>query len=319
MHRALPPSEPPDGEHPRCLRLAAVGGARPRGGWHPLAIAWLQGFSSGSPATFPHQWSPRVVTISSMVGRSKPGCDLCPPSASRIFIILAREEGGASRGLPPRGPVTRFFLRHLGEEDILQLCGGGVLQPCGGRRTAAAWTGCSIPSFVWATVAGCTEGSHNTSYAMRAVLVFWDGPVLVLVSRTGVRTCRCALGRPPLAGAMLVGRWPLSLVLRWWQPEKVSPPTTLSVPPALRASGSLALMAGSRPLRGDVNEGLPAVAFALGPSLLLSCRPRRRSLSRCWCSGRRRATRSLSSCRPSDVEVVHTRGSGTGVLFVMAP
>jgi hypothetical protein len=126
-------------------------------------------------------------------------------------------------------------------------------------------------------------------------------------------------GRPALAGAVLVGRWPLSSVLRWWQPERVSPPTTPSVPPALRASGSLALMAGSRPPRGGVNEGLPAVAFALGPSLLLSCRPRRRSLPRCWCSGRQRATRSLSSRRPSDVEVVQTRGSGTEVPFVMAP
>jgi hypothetical protein len=48
--------------------------------------------------------------------------------------------------------------------------------------------------------------------------MFWDGPVLVLVARTGLRTCRCALGRPPLAGAMLVGRWPLSSVLRWWSP-----------------------------------------------------------------------------------------------------
>jgi hypothetical protein len=59
---------------------------------------------------------------------------------------------------------------------------------------------------------------HNTSYAARAVLVFWDGPVLILVARTGVRTCRCALGRPPLAGAVLVGRWLLSSVLRWWSP-----------------------------------------------------------------------------------------------------
>jgi hypothetical protein len=48
--------------------------------------------------------------------------------------------------------------------------------------------------------------------------VFWDGPVLVLVARTGVRTCRCALGRSSLAGAVLVGRWPLSSVLRWWLP-----------------------------------------------------------------------------------------------------
>jgi hypothetical protein len=33
-----------------------------------------------------------------------------------------------------------------------------------------------------------------------------------------VRTCRCALGRLPLAGAVLVGRWLLSPVLKWWSP-----------------------------------------------------------------------------------------------------
>jgi hypothetical protein len=53
--------------------------------------------------------------------------------------------------------------------------------------------------------------------------VFWDDPVLVLVARTGVRTCRCALERPPLAGAVLVGRWLLSSVLRWWFPLKRLP------------------------------------------------------------------------------------------------
>jgi hypothetical protein len=67
-------------------------------------------------------------------------------------------------------------------------------------------------------VAGYTGGSHNTLYAARAVLVFRDGPVLVLVARAKVRTCRCALGRPSLAGAVLVGGWPLSSVLRWWLP-----------------------------------------------------------------------------------------------------
>jgi hypothetical protein len=70
-------------------------------------------------------------------------------------------------------------------------------------------------------------------------------------------------------------------------------------------SGSLALMSGSRPPRGDANESLPAAASVLGPSLLLQ-----RSL---------RVARSSSSRRLSDVEVVHTRGSGTGVPFVMAP
>jgi hypothetical protein len=155
-----------------------------------------------------------------------------PPSSSRMFIIRAGEEGGASWGLPPHGPVTRFFLQHLGEKGILQLCGGDVLQLRGGRRTAAAWIGCSCLSSTRATVVpragrprpgppctvSCPGGSHNMSYAVRVVLVFWDGPVLVLVARTGVRTCRCALGRPSFAGVVLVGRWPLSSVLRWWFP-----------------------------------------------------------------------------------------------------
>jgi hypothetical protein len=38
-------------------------------------------------------------------------------------------------------------------------------------------------------------------------------------------------------------------------------------------SGSLALMSGSRPPSGDANESLPAVASALGPSLLLQRSP----------------------------------------------
>jgi hypothetical protein len=247
--------------------------SHPRGGWHLSAIARFQGFSSGSPAAFPHQWSPKTVTTSWWWGEASRAAASAPPSASRIFIILAGEEGEASRGLPSHGLASRFFLRHLGVETILQLCGGGILQPCRGRQTAAAQPGCSIPSSVRATVADRTGGSHNASYAARAVLVFWDGPVLVFVARTEVRTCRCALGRPTLAGAVLVGRWTPPSVLRWWQPEKVSPPTRSSAPSALRASGSLALIAGSRPPQGDTNESLPAVAFALGPSLLLRRSP----------------------------------------------
>jgi hypothetical protein len=171
MHRILPPSEPPDGERPRCLCLV-VGGAQPYGGGHPLAIARLQGFSSGSPAAFPHQWSPRTVTISSMVGRSKPGYGLCPALSFKDLHHPCWEGGELSRSLPSRGLASRFFLRHLGVETILQLCGGGILQPSGGRRTAAAWPGCSISSSVRATMASRTGGSHNTSYTARAVLVF---------------------------------------------------------------------------------------------------------------------------------------------------
>jgi hypothetical protein len=51
------------------------------------------------------------------------------------------------------------------------------------------------------------------------------------------------------------------------------------LPSALRASGSLALIACHRPSSGDVGEGLVAAASALGSSLLLFGRPERRSLS----------------------------------------
>jgi hypothetical protein len=78
MHCALLPSKPPDGEHPCCLLLTAVGGARPRGGWRSSVIARLQGFSSRSPVAVPHQWSSVGMITILMVGRSKLGCSLCP-------------------------------------------------------------------------------------------------------------------------------------------------------------------------------------------------------------------------------------------------
>jgi hypothetical protein len=103
MHRVLPPSEPPDGERPRFFRLVVVGGTQLCRSWYLSAIVRLQGFSSGSPAASPRRWSPKTVTASSMVGRSKPGCGLCPPSASRMFIISAGEGSAPSWGLSLRG------------------------------------------------------------------------------------------------------------------------------------------------------------------------------------------------------------------------
>jgi hypothetical protein len=97
MHHVLPPSEPPDGEHPRRFRLAVVGGAQLRGSWYLSAIARLQRFSSGSPAASPRRWSPKTVTTSLMVGRSKPGCDLCPALS---FKDLHHPCWGGGRGEP---------------------------------------------------------------------------------------------------------------------------------------------------------------------------------------------------------------------------
>jgi hypothetical protein len=77
MHHVFPPSGSPDGEHSQSFRLV-VGGTQLRGSWYLSAIVRLQGFSSGSSAASPRRWSPKTVTTSPWVGRSKPGCGLCP-------------------------------------------------------------------------------------------------------------------------------------------------------------------------------------------------------------------------------------------------
>jgi hypothetical protein len=123
MYRALPPSEPPDGGHPRCLCLAAVGGARPRGGWRPSAIARLQGFSSCSPTAFPHQWSSRMMTTSSVWGEASRAAAPAPPSTSRIFIILAVAEGELSQGSTSqmgRQAASSFSIQGRGRSPALR-------------------------------------------------------------------------------------------------------------------------------------------------------------------------------------------------------
>jgi hypothetical protein len=73
-----------------------------------------------------------MMTTSLLVGRSKPGCGLCPALS---FKDLHHPHCGGGRAEPgfylPHGPATCFFLRHSGEKGILQLCGGGALQSCG--------------------------------------------------------------------------------------------------------------------------------------------------------------------------------------------
>jgi hypothetical protein len=122
-------------------------------------------------------------------------------SSSSLLGRRARRAGA----LPPARVGGPPLLPASGVETILQLCGGGALQPCRGRRTVAAQPGCNIPS-----------------------------SVLAFVARTRVRTCQCALGRPTLAGAVLVDEWIPPSVLTWWQLEKASPPTSPSALPADR-------------------------------------------------------------------------------------
>jgi hypothetical protein len=112
--------------------LLLFGGAQLRGSWHLSAIARLQGFSSGSPAASPHQWSPKTVTTSSMVGRSKPGCDLCPALS---FKDLHHPCWGGGRGEP--GPAFAW----AGVPLLPPAYGGGNHPPALWRRHPPAMPG----------------------------------------------------------------------------------------------------------------------------------------------------------------------------------
>jgi hypothetical protein len=131
MHCALPPSEPPDGLHPCCLLLAVVGGARPRGGWRSSVIARLQGFSSCSPATVPHQWSSVGMITGLVVGRSKSGCGLCPALS---FKDVHHPGWGGGRG--ELGPTSAWA-----GDPLLPLAFGGEGHPSAlrRRRPPATW------------------------------------------------------------------------------------------------------------------------------------------------------------------------------------
>jgi hypothetical protein len=228
------------------------------------------------------------VTTSSMVGRSKPGCVLCPALSFKDLHhpCWGRERGESELYLLHRS-AGHLFFQLLGVETVLQLYGGGALQPCRGRRTVAAQLGCNILS-----------------------------SVLAFVARTGVRTCRCALGRPTLAGAVLVDAAVGADVVAAGESFSADEPVSATRGPT---SGSLALISGSRPLSGDVGEGLVAAASALRSSLLLFGHLERRSLS---LLPERALASHLEFRRPAGPPmwgVVRTYGGGTGVPFVMAP
>jgi hypothetical protein len=133
--------------HLCCLLLAAVGGARPRGGWRSLVIARLQGFSSCSTTAVPHRRSPRMMTASLVVGKSEPGRGLSLALSFKDVHHPCWGGGRAKLGpCLPHGLATRFFLQHSGEKGVHQPYGGGELPP-------AARSGCGCPPTVRTTVA----------------------------------------------------------------------------------------------------------------------------------------------------------------------
>jgi hypothetical protein len=167
MHCVLPPSEPLDGERPRCLCLV-VAGAQPRGGWYLSAIARLQGFSSGSPAASPHQWSPKTVTTSSMVGRSKPGCGLRPVLSFKDLHQPCWSGGRAEPELYlPYGPAGHLLLQHSEERALTRLAEGADFDNVGSigrklRQLQHAW-------FAGSAGSGTTSGATPTAGRSAAI------------------------------------------------------------------------------------------------------------------------------------------------------
>jgi hypothetical protein len=101
MHSVFPPSKPPDGGYSPSFRLV-VGGTQLRGSWYLSAIVRLQGFSSASPAAPLRRRSPETVTTAPGWGEASRAAILVPPSASRMFIILAGVGAGLSRSSTSR-------------------------------------------------------------------------------------------------------------------------------------------------------------------------------------------------------------------------
>jgi hypothetical protein len=272
MHRALPPSEPPDGERPRCLRLV-VGGAQPRGGWHLSAIARLQGFSSGNPAASPHQWSPKTVTTSSMVGRSKPGCGLCPALS---FKDLHHPCWGGGRG--ELGPAFAW----AGVPLLPPASGGGNHPPALRRRRPPAMPGkanCCCLARVQHSVLCPGDGGLPHQGASQHVVRREGGTHVLGWSHSCFRGEDGSEDLPVRFGAA-GARWcgVGGQVDATVSAEVVAAGESFSADETVSAtrgptSSSLALISGSRPPRGDANESLPAVASALGPSLLLQRSP----------------------------------------------
>jgi hypothetical protein len=200
MRRVLLPSEPSDGERPRCLRLV-VEGVQPRGGWYLSGIARLQGFSSCSPAASPHRWPPKTVTTSSMVGRSKPGCDLCPALS---FKDLRHFYWGGGRAEPELyllyGPAGHLLLQHSWERALTGLAEGADFDnawPSGHKRRQLqrAW---------FAGSAGSSTASGATFHCWAECGYLPAVRAAVAPRAPGDRLRRCALlGRRPCSWAVL--------------------------------------------------------------------------------------------------------------------
>jgi hypothetical protein len=160
--------------YPPSFRLI-VGGTQLRGSWYLSAIVRLQGFSSASPAVPPHRRSPKTVTTSSWVGRSKSGCDLGPTLS---FKDVHHPRWGGGRVEPalylPRGFVGHPLPRRSRERALTGPAGGPDFDNAGlvdgGRRhlqrVGLVGLAPGGPSCRRAAVAPCAREDHPRCRAL---------------------------------------------------------------------------------------------------------------------------------------------------------
>jgi hypothetical protein len=237
-----------------------------------------------------------------MVGRSKPGCSLCPALS---FKDLHHPCWGGGRAEPelylPYGPVGHLLLQQSGDRALTGLAEGTDFDnagPVGRKRrqlqhawfagSAGSSTAFGATSHRWAecghlpTVRAAVAPRASGDYPRRRSLLgrrSCSWAVLPLL-RHDASVRRLVLARPGglewgSAGgqvAAVVGAEVVAAGEVFVADEIVGAiygPT----------SGSLALIACPRPSSGDVGKGLVAAASAPRSSLLLFGRPERRSLS----------------------------------------
>jgi hypothetical protein len=186
-----------------------------------------------------------MVTSSSVVGRSKTGCDL--GSALSFKDLRHPCWGGGQAELElylPRGFVSQPPLQHSRERALTGPASGADFDNAGlvdGGRRQLQHVGLVglAPGAPSRRKGGCrtvrTGGPPKTSRAARAAFVFWGCPAFA-----PVRRLRAEVGAPLIredpSGDLPMGLRLRSSVPRWMRLEK-SPSLTGSPPPsALRAS-----------------------------------------------------------------------------------
>jgi hypothetical protein len=204
-----------------------------------------------------------------MVGRSKPGCGLCPALS---FKDLHHPCWGGGRAEP--GPAFAW----AGVPLLPPASGGGNHPPALRRRHPPAMPGkanCCCPARVQHSVL-CPSDGGQPHRGVSQHVVRREGSARVLGrshsrfrGKDGSEDLPVRFGAPSARWCGVGGQVDVAVSAEVVAAgESFSADETVSVTRG-PTSGSLALISGSRPLSGDANESLPAAASILGPSLLL--------------------------------------------------